>query len=472
MFQTIGQFLSEFSNAMYTYVLVILLICAGLYFTVRTKGAQFRLLIESIRVMTEKTDESNVSPVGAMVVTIASRVGTGNIIGITTAILTGGYGSVFWMWIIAIIGASTSLIESTLAQIFKRKNKRGKFYGGPAYYIQFAFKGKKALAYIFTVVLIATYGVGFNLLASYNLQSSFEIFAWYNPGITCWIIGGISAVLVFYCLTGSGKRIVSVTEFLVPVMGIGFVLIALIITFMNIQNIGYVFERIFAEAFDFQAIFGAFAGSALMMGIKRGLFSNEAGVGSAPNAAATADTSHPVKQGLAQMLSVFIVTLLICSATAFMIMMTGLENTDNLNPAAFIQLCLSENFGPIGPVLICVFLCLFAFTTLIGNYYYVNSALPFITKRKRASKWFNTVIHLLASLVIFVGAGLESQTAWDIADILMGFMCIINIPVILYLGKYAFRAIDDYAKQKKKGLDPVFKSENIGLKGKTQCWED
>ncbi|MCF0230771.1 MAG: alanine:cation symporter family protein [Enterococcus sp.] len=471
MFEVFGVILSSISNAMYTYVLVALLIFAGIYFTIRTKGSQFRLLIESIKVMAEKPEDSNVSSVGAMVVTIASRVGTGNIIGITTAILTGGYGSVFWMWMIALVGASTSLIESTLAQIFKKKNQNGKYYGGPAYYIQFAMKGKKGLATAFTIALIATYGVGFNMLASYNLQSSFEIFPWYQKEITPWIIGFITAALVFYCLAGSGKRIVKITEFLVPIMGVGFILIALVITFMNIGNIGMVFERIFAEAFDFKAIFGAFAGSCLLMGIKRGLFSNEAGVGSAPNAAATAEVSHPVKQGLAQMLSVFIVTLLICSATAFMIMMTGLENTDNLNPAAYIQVCLAQNFGAIGPVLICVFLILFAFTTLIGNYYYVNSTLPFITKKKRASKWFYTVIHAIACIVILIGAGLESQMAWDIADILMGIMCLINIPIIIYLGKYAFRAIDDYVKQKKQGLNPVFKSENIGLQGKTDCWE-
>ena len=360
----LDMIINEISNIMYSYLLIILLLAVGLYFTFRTKFIQFRMFAESIRVVGEKPDKAgSISSFQALMVSTASRVGTGNIIGISTAICLGGFGAVFWMWIIAIIGGASAFIESTLAQIYKRRNpETGESYGGPSYYIEAALHSRP-LAVIFAVALILTYAGGFNMLASYNLQSTFSGYSFYNAESTPWVIGAILAVLVGYCVMGGGKRIIKFTSTLVPFMGGLYVLVSLVVLVMNIGNLPYVFGRIFSEAFDFQAIFSGFAGSAMMYGIKRGLYSNEAGVGSAPNAAASANVSHPVKQGLVQMLSVFIDTLLICSATAFMLLCSGVEPTAELEGAPYVQAALSATFGPIGPIFITVAMVCLLYTS-------------------------------------------------------------------------------------------------------------
>jgi len=360
------------NDALYGYILIILLVLGGLFFTVRTRFIQFRLLGEQFRAVTEKPkDGKGVSSFQALMVSTASRVGTGNIIGVSTAICLGGFGSVFWMWIIAIIGGASAFVESTLAQIYKKRSEDGKSYGGPAYYIEGALKNR-ALAVVFSVLLIITYGFGFNMLASYNLQSTFSGYSFYNENTTPWIIGIILAVIVAICLFGGGKRIISITSFLVPFMGVAYILVALAIVILNITSLPGIFTRIFSDAFDFKAIFGGFSGSCVMYGIKRGLFSNEAGVGSAPNASASADVEHPVKQGLVQVLSVFIDTLLVCSATAFMCVCSGVEPTAELSGAPYVQAALSTTLGQFGPIFITIAMILFAFTTLIGNLYYVD----------------------------------------------------------------------------------------------------
>lgn len=460
---------SSANDVLYTYILVVLLVLGGIYFTIRTRFVQFRLLKEQIRCVTEKpTDGKGVSSFQALMVSTASRVGTGNIIGVSTALCLGGFGSVFWMWLIAIIGSASAFVESTLAQIYKKKGPDGS-YGGPAYYIQTALKCKP-LAIIFSVFLILTYGFGFNMLASYNLQSTFSTYGFYNEEITPWIIGLILAVIVGYCLMGGGSRVIKVTSFLVPFMGIAYILVAVIIVVMNFRLLPDVFRTIFTEAFDFKAIFGGFSGSCVMYGIKRGLFSNEAGVGSAPNASASAEVSHPAKQGLVQVLSVFIDTVLVCSATAFMCMCSGVEPTKELSGAPYVQLALSSTLGKFGPIFITVAMILFAFTTLLGNLYYVDKCIIFIMG-KIPSKKFMRVYYIIASLVIFVGAGLSADLLWNIADITMGGMTIINMPVILFLGKYAFRALKDYDKQRKQGKTPVFKAKNIGLPHDVDYWK-
>ena len=460
----------DFTNdALYTYILIILLVLAGLYFTVRTRFAPFRLFGEQIRSVMEKpSDGKNVSSFQALMVSTASRVGTGNIVGVSTAICLGGFGSVFWMWVIAIIGSASAFIESTLAQIYKKKGPDG-CYGGPAYYIQGALKNRP-LAIVFSVLLIATYGIGFNMLASYNLQSTFSGYGFYNESTTPWIIGAAVAALVALCLFGGGKRIVKITSLLVPIMGVAYILIALIITIMNAKMIPSVFSRIFSEAFDFSAIFGGLTGSCVMYGIKRGLFSNEAGVGSAPNASASADVSHPAKQGLVQVLSVFIDTILICSATAFLCMCSGVEPTEKLSGAPYVQAALSANLGKFGPIFITVAMILFAFTTLIGNLYYVDQGIYFING-KIPGKKFTTCYRIVASLLILLGAGLEAGILWNISDVLMGAMTIINIPVIIILGKYALRTLKDYEKQKKAGKDPVFRAKDIALPHEVDYWK-
>jgi len=460
---------SSANDVLYTYILVILLILGGIYFTFRTRFVQFRLLKEQIRCVTEKpSDGKGVSSFQALMVSTASRVGTGNIIGVSTALCLGGFGSVFWMWLIAIIGSASAFVESTLAQIYKKKGPDGS-YGGPAYYIQTALKCKP-LAIIFSVFLILTYGFGFNMLASYNLQSTFSTYGFYDEKITPWIIGLILAVIVGYCLMGGGSRVVKITSFLVPIMGVAYILVAVLIVVLNFKLLPDVFRTIFTEAFDIKAIFGGFSGSCVMFGIKRGLFSNEAGVGSAPNASASAEVSHPAKQGLVQVLSVFIDTILVCSATAFMCMCSGVEPTKEISGAPYVQLALSSTLGKFGPIFITVAMILFAFTTLLGNLYYVDKCIIFIMG-KIPSKKFMRVYYIIASLVIFVGAGLSADLLWNIADITMGGMTIINMPVILFLGKYAFRALKDYDKQRKQGKTPVFKAKNIGLPHDVDYWK-
>ncbi len=455
-------------NVLYSYILVILLVLGGIYFTVRTRFAQFRLLGQQFKAVTEKTSENGVSSFQALMVSTASRVGTGNIIGVATALCVGGFGSVFWMWVIAIIGAASAFVESTLAQIYKKRGQDG-CYGGPAYYIEAATK-RKWLAAVFSVFLILTYGFGFNMLASYNLQSTFSSYSFYDASVTPWIIGFVIAVLVGYCLIGGGKRLVSVTSFLVPVMGAIYILVAIVLSIINFKALPGVFKQIFDNAFDVQAIFGGFSGSCVMYGIKRGLFSNEAGVGSAPNASASADVSHPAKQGLVQVLSVFIDTLLVCSATAFMCMTSGVTPpTSSEQAAAYVQNALSATLGSVGPIFITVAMILFAFTTLLGNLFYVDKSINYLLG-KEPGKVFRNVCYVIASLVIFIGAGLSADLLWGIANVLMGGMTLINMPVILYLGKYALRALKDYEAQVKSGEAIIFRKKDIDLPHETDYW--
>lgn len=458
LFEVIGKI----NDVLYYPVLIVLLLGIGIYFTIRTKLPQIRLFKESIHVVTEKPENDNsVSSFQALMVSTASRVGTGNIVGVSSALCLGGYGAIFWMWIVAIIGGASAFVESTLAQIYKRRGADGNSMGGPSYYIESALHSR-LFGVIFAVSLIATYAIGFNMLAAFNLQTSFATYDFYNPQITPWIIGGVLAAITAFCLFGGGKRIIQFTSTLVPVMGVVFVVVSLV---MIVKNIGYmptVFGHIFSDAFNFKAIFGGIAGSSLMYGIKRGLYSNEAGIGSAPNAAASASVSHPVKQGLVQMLSVFIDTLLICSATAFMCLSSGIEPAPELDGVLYVQKAVSTFMGQWGNPFITFSLSLFAFTTLIGNLYYVDNNLAYIN-RKVPGKAFMTVYRLIAVLVIFVGAAQEASQAWALADLLMGVMALLNLPAIFILGKTAFDALSDYERQRKAGQNPVFHARDIGL---------
>ena len=454
--------LSAVNGVLYYPILIIVLLACGLYFTIRTKFIQFGLLGEAFKVITEKPEgKDDVSSFQALMVSTASRVGTGNIVGVANAICLGGPGAVFWMWIIALIGGASAFIESTLAQIYKKRGSDGVSYGGPSYYIENAI-GSRGLGVLFAVALIATYAVGFNMLASFNLQDSFRVYDFYVPGKTSWMIGAVLALIAGYCILGGGKRIIKFTSLLVPVMGVIFVIMALVMIVINIKNVPAMFGMIFKDAFNFKAIFGGVAGSALVEGIKRGLYSNEAGMGSAPNAAASASVSHPVKQGLVQMISVFLDTIVICSATAFMSLASGIVPTEELAGAPFVQASLSTVFGSYGNIFITVSLALFAFTTLLGNLYYVDSCLTYINK-KTPSKTFMLCYRIIAAILIFVGAGMEMSLAWDMADFLMGVMCLINIPSILYLGSIALKALEDYKRQRAEGKNPVFKAEAVGI---------
>ena len=458
----IDSVVTAISGVLYMPWVPLLLLAAGLFFTFRSKFIQIRLLGESFRVVSEKPKtKGSISSFGALMISTASRVGTGNIVGVSTAICLGGYGAVFWMWVTAILGGASAFVESTLAQIYKRKNKDGSSYGGPSYYMETALR-QRWLGVVFAIIIILTYAVGYNMLASYNLQSAFAGFSFYGDH-SPFLIGLILAVLFAACVLGGAHRLTKVTGTLVPIMGVLYVVIALVVVLMHLNLVPTVFQNIFASAFDFPAIFGGFAGSCMMEGIKRGLYSNEAGMGSAPNAAATADVSHPVKQGLVQMLSVFIDTILICSATALMCLCSGVEPTAEAAGAPYVQAALQNALGDFGPVFIAISMALFAFTTLIGNYYYCEGCLRFIFK-KTPSQTF------IAAVIVLLGAVISMQLAWDTADLFQALMVVINIPVILILGRTAIKALKDYTEQRKAGKNPEFKAANIGLKEKTDYW--
>lgn len=468
MLNVINAAVTAVSNFLYDPWVPLFLVVAGVVFTIATKFIQVRFLKESIHVVMEKpTTQGSMSSFGALMISTASRVGTGNIVGVSNAICLGGVGAVFWMWLIATFGGASAFVESTLAQIYKRKNPDGSSYGGPSYYMETAL-GQRWLGMVFAGVIILTYAVGYNALASYNLQSAFSGFSFYGTATPA-VIGLILAVLFAVCVMGGGSRLAKVTGVMVPVMGVVYILVALIIVFMNLGKMPSVFGAIFANAFDFRAIFGGFSGSCLMHGIKRGLYSNEAGMGSAPNAAASADVSHPVKQGLVQMLSVFIDTLLICSATALMCLTSDVIPTAEMAGAPYVQAALQDNLGSIGPVFIAVSMALFAFTTLIGNYYYCEGCLRYLMKRA-PGKSFMTGFRLVASAIVFVGAIASMGLVWSVADLLQGVMVVINIPVILILMKPALLALEDYRKQRKAGKDPVFRAADIGLKEPLDFW--
>ena len=469
MINAIDSVVNAISGFLYRpYIVPLILVLAGIYFTIRLGLPQFRLFGESIRVVKEKpVNMGSTSSFGALMVSTASRVGTGNIMGVSTAICIGGPGAIFWMWVTAILGGASAFVESTLAQIYKKKNPDGSFYGGPSYYMESALK-QRWLGIIFAIALLLTYAVGYNMLAAYNTQDTFSAFSFYGKS-TSVIVGIVLAVLFALSIMGGATRLTKVTEVLVPVMGVLYVIVSLIVIIMNIGSIGRVLGMIFGSAFDFKAIFGGFTGSAIMWGIKRGLYSNEAGMGSAPNAAAAADVSHPAKQGLVQMLSVFIDTLLICSATAFMCLFSGVVPEESMAGAAYVSASMRAALGGFGPIFMAVAVCLFAFTTLIGNYYYTEGCWRFILKRD-PGKGFMTCWRLFCSVLVFLGAIISAGLAWDSADLTQAIMVVINVPVIWILGKPAFDALKDYQKKKKAGQDDHFHESDIGLTN-TECWK-
>ncbi|MCC2255746.1 alanine:cation symporter family protein [Ruminococcus sp. CLA-AA-H200] len=464
-----AQIINTLSDLLYTYILIILLLGTGIYFTIRTRFVQFRMLRESIRVVMEpKNDESGLSSFQALMVSTASRVGTGNIAGISTAICLGGPGAVFWMWVTALLGSASAFIESTLAQIYKRRAEDGTCYGGPAYYIQAVLK-RRWIGVLFAVFLILTYMVGFNMVASFNIVDAFRAYSFFDESWTPALIGVILAVIFCICICGGSRQISKITGVLVPVMGVFYLALCLFIVVTHLNLVPKMFADIFTSAFDLQAIFGGFTGSCIMHGIKRGLFSNEAGVGSAPNAAASAAVSHPVKQGLVQMLSVFIDTILICSATSFMLLCSGIAPSDSLKGMPWVQAAAAGTLGSVGTTFITIALFLFAFTTLIGNFFYAEMGLGYLCD-KTPNKKLLIGLRAAATVVVFAGSLLEFSVAWSTADVIMGFLALINLPVIIMLGGPAIQCMKDYMKQKKAGKNPVFHAKDINLKDPTDFW--
>lgn len=463
---TFNNILTKLNDLMYSYVLIILLVGVGIYFTFKTKGVQFRLLKDGIKSMLQKTETDEdggkkVSSFQALMISTASRVGTGNIAGIATAIAAGGPGAVFWMWVTALIGSASAFAESTLAQIYKIK-QNGQFRGGPSYYMEKAL-GKRWLGILFSILLITCFAYGFNGLQAYNMSSALEYYIPnYSRTAGPMIVGVVIAVATALVIFGGAHRIGFFSSIIVPVMAGLYILLGIVTMIMNITEIPAVFALIIREAFDTQAIMGGFAGSAVVIGIKRGLFSNEAGMGSAPNASASADVEHPVNQGLVQVISVFIDTILICSATAMMLFTSGVEGVSGvMDGIPFVQAAVNANVGELGIHFITFSIFAFAFSSVIGNYFYAESNILFI----KDSKFLLFCFRITCIVAVFLGAQADFSLVWNLADVTMGFMAIVNIIVIFLLRKTAIAALDNYEQLKRQGKEPDFDEKSIGISG-------
>ena len=452
----------------WSYILVAALILCALWFTFRTHFVQFRMVGEMVRLLGESTDthdkgEKHVSSFQAFAVSIASRVGTGNLAGVASAIAIGGPGAVFWMWIIALLGSATAFIESTLAQLYKRRHADS-FIGGPAYYILHGMHCK-SMSKLFAILITMTFCMAYISIQSNTIcgamQKAFSI----NPTWMGVALAVLSLVIVF----GGIQRIAKVSSVLVPLMAVGYVVLALVVIVMNIQLIPHVFRLIVENAFGFEQVAGGGLGATMMNGIKRGLFSNEAGEGSAPNIAATASTTHPVKQGLIQSLGVFTDTLLVCSCTAFIIIISGLYTDGSTSGIMLTQNALEHEVGSSGPIFVAIAIFFFAFSSIIGNYYYGEANVRFLTQRPLAI----LVLRIITGgLMVMFGAIASLDLVWSIGDFFMALVTICNLIAIITLGKYAFRLLDDYRQQKRAGVkSPVFKRETMpDIEKDIECW--
>ncbi len=463
---TLNDVLTKLNDIMYTYILIIMLMGAGIYFTIKTRGVQFRLFGDGLKSLMEpkqkgENGSKKVSSFQALMISTASRVGTGNIAGIATAIAAGGPGAVFWMWLMALLGGASAFIESTLAQVYKIKDGE-QYRGGPSYYMERAL-GKRWMGVLFSILLIICFAYGFNGLQAYNMSSALQYYIPnYSETSFPMVLGIVLAVVTGLIIWGGTHRIGFISSVIVPIMASVYILMGLVIMMMNITELPGVIALIIREAFDVQAIMGGFAGSAVVLGIKRGLFSNEAGMGSAPNASASADVDHPVKQGLVQVISVFIDTILICSSTAFMLLLSGVKGEDGvLDGIPYVQAAFSSNVGEWGIHFITFSIFAFAFTSVIGNYCYAESNILFIKNNKVVLN----VFRVTCLLAVFLGAQADFSLVWNLADVTMGFMAIVNIIAIFMLSKVAFKVLNDYEKQKKEGKNPVFYEDTVGLTG-------
>ena len=472
-----NELITSINDVIWSYVLMVALVGCGLWFTWRTRFVQFRMVGEMLRLLTEsaastveeqvkeKTGKSrHISSFQAFAVSVATRVGTGNLAGVATAIAIGGPGAIFWMWIIALIGSATAFVESTLAQLYKQKHKDS-FIGGPAYYILKGLK-QRWMAVLFAILITLQFGLSNNSIQANTICGAMqEAFGWSPVWVGC-VLAAMALIIVF----GGILRIAHVSSVLVPVMAIGYIVLAVVVIAMNIDQVPHVLKVILFNAFGFEQVAGGGLGAAMMNGIKRGLFSNEAGEGSAPNVAATATTSHPVKQGLIQALGVFTDTLLVCSCTAFIILISGLYQVPELNGIALTQSALQSEVGSAGPMFVAVAIFLFAFSSIIGNYYYGEANIRFITPNPTVM----TVYRLCSGgLMVIFGALASFELVWNIVDFFMALLTACNLVAIVLLGRYAFRLLDDYRQQKRQGIkEPVFhRSQLPELENELECWE-
>lgn len=466
--ETLQHIIDATNDILWTYVMIAALIGCALYFTLRSGFVQFRMLGEMIRQLANSnerhhTEGKHISPFQAFAVSLASRVGTGNLAGVATAIAVGGPGAVFWMWIIALIGSANAFIESTLAQLYKRRTEDS-FIGGPAYYILHGLKCRW-MAILFSVLTILTFGFAFNTVQSNTLCEAVE-----NAfGFSHIYMGIAITVATLVIIFGGIQRIAKFSSIIVPIMALGYILLAFTIVILNIGQLPAVIELIIKSAFGMEQVVGGGLGAALMQGIKRGLFSNEAGMGSAPNVAATASTSHPVKQGLIQSLGVFTDTLIICSCTAFIILMSGIEFGGQMDGIRLTQEALTTQIGGAGRIFVAIAIFFFAFSSIIGNYYYGEANIKFITSSRKVLNAYR----LLVGVMVMSGAAMSLQTVWSLADLTMALMTLCNIAAIVLLGGQVMILLKDYRKQKSAGLDPVFRKNDIkefASNDSIECW--
>ncbi|MFD0771794.1 alanine/glycine:cation symporter family protein [Bacillus sp. CGMCC 1.60114] len=463
MEQFLTNLLASTIDFMWSKLLIIMLVACGIYFTFKSKFVQFRMLKEMVRVLMEGKagSKDEISPFQAFCVGMAARVGTGNITGIAIAIALGGPGAVFWMWIISIISSASSFVESTLAQIYKVKDKNG-FRGGPSYYMEKGLN-KRWMGVVFSILITITFGLVFN-----SVQSNTVTLAFQNSfGTDRLIVGIIMAIAFAVIIFGGVQRIAKMAEYKVVFLAVLYIGVALFVVITNITKMPEVLSLIVQNAFGFKQIAGGSIGAALMNGVKRGLFSNEAGMGSAPNVAATATTSHPVKQGLIQAFGVLTDTLIICTSTAFIILLSDAYKQPDLTGIALTQAALSEHIGSWASGCLAIFVFLFGFGALIGNYYYGETNIRFLNNSK---VWLMVYRISVLAMIVF-GSVAKVQFVWDLADLFMGFMVIINLIAISFLSKTAFAALHDYMKQKKAGKDPIFYKDSIKGLENVECWE-
>lgn len=449
------------NDLIWSQYLIGLLLTVGIFFTISSKFVQLRMLPEMFRALVEKPEtlkngEKGISPFQAFAISAGSRVGTGNIAGVATAIVLGGPGAVFWMWIIAFIGAASAFIEATLAQVYKVHDKEGGFRGGPAYYITKGLN-QKWLGITFAVLITVTFAFVFNTVQSNTIAESLRTQYHISPVITGIILAIITAIIIF----GGVRSIATLSSLIVPIMAIVYIGIVLVILLMNFDQIIPMIGTIIKSAFGMEQVAGGAVGTAILQGIKRGLFSNEAGMGSAPNAAATAAVPHPVKQGLLQSLGVFFDTMLVCTATAIMILLySGLKFGEKAPQGVEVtQSALNEHLGSPGGIFLTVAITLFAFSSVVGNYYYGQSNIEFLSKNKAILFIFRCLVVVL----VFIGAVVKTETVWSTADLFMGLMAIVNLVSIIGLSNIAFAVMKDYIQQKRAGLKPVFKPENLEI---------
>lgn len=462
----LNDIVSVINGYLWSYVLIAMLIGLGLWFTIRTRFVQIVHIGEMFRLVTEgataKPRHGHISTFQAFCVSTASRVGVGNIAGIALAVVTGGPGAVFWMWVIATIGAATGFVESTLAQIYKVPRAGGGFLGGPAYYIGNVLKSP-FFAWLFAVLISVTYGLIFNSVQANTITLSIKTTFGVEPIYSAIGLALVSGIVIF----GGLIRVAKVVGYMVPFMAGAYLIVAIIVTIMNITMVPEVLLTIVKNAFGIDAVMGAGIGMAMMTGIKRGLFSNEAGMGAVPNAAATADATHPVKQGLVQALGVYFDTLLVCTASAMLVLLTPEWSTSGKTGIELIQLTLSGQLGGWTNYMMTIVVLFFAFSSIVGNYFYGEINMDFISRKRIALQIFRTGVVAM----VFIGSISALDFVWNLADLFMALMAMLNLVAIALLGKFAFVALDDYFKQKKAGIvNPEFDPKVLPSQTGVMCW--